>query len=85
MSLSAAGRREALESKFAGALRMADAALGAGLALSIHWSWPVVVLAVMMLGLTGSAALAFHGKLASDVDPTTLPANLTDILNVDCG
>ena len=48
-------------------------------------AWPVVVLAVIMLGFTGSAALAFHGKPAPDVDPTTLPANLTDILNVDCG
>ncbi len=85
MSLGVAGRRGALKSKFAGALRMADAALGTGLAMNIHWTWPVVVLAVIMLGLTGSAALAFPGKLAPDVDPTTLPANLTDILNVDCG
>jgi RNA polymerase sigma factor (sigma-70 family) len=85
MTLGAAGRRAALESKFAGALRMADAALGVGIALKVHWGWPVVVLAVIMLGLTGSAALAFHGKPAPDIDPTTLPANLTDVLNVDCG
>jgi RNA polymerase sigma factor (sigma-70 family) len=85
MNLGAAGRRAALESKFAGALRLADAALGVGIALKLHWAWPVVVLAMIMLGLTGSAALAFHGKPVVDVDPTTLPANLTDILNVDCG
>jgi RNA polymerase sigma factor (sigma-70 family) len=85
MKLGAAGHRTALESKFAGALRMADAVLGVGIALKIQWGWPVVVLAVIMLGLTGSAALAFQGKLVPDVDPTTLPANLMDILNVDCG
>jgi RNA polymerase sigma factor (sigma-70 family) len=85
MNLGAAGRRAALESKFAGALRLADAALGVGIALKLHWAWPVVVLAMIMLGVTGSAALAFHGKPVVDVDPTTLPANLTDILNVDCG
>ena len=85
MNLGAAGRRAALESKFAGALRLADAALGVGIALKLHWAWPVVVLAMIMLGLTGSVALAFHGKPVVDVDPTTLPANLTDILNVDCG
>ena len=85
MNLGAAGHRAALESKFAGALRLADAALGVGIALKLHWAWPVVVLAMIMLGLTGSAALAFHGKPVVDVDPTTLPANLTDILNVDCG
>jgi RNA polymerase sigma factor (sigma-70 family) len=85
MTLSAAGRQTALESKFAGALRMADAMLGVGIVQKIQWGWPVVVLAVIMLGVTGSAALAFPGKLVPDVDPTTLPANLTDILNVDCG
>ena len=63
MNLGAAGRRAALESKFA-ALRMADTALGVGIALKVHWGWPIVVLAVIMLGLSGSAALAFHGKPA---------------------
>ncbi len=86
MTLGAAGRRAALESEFAGALRMAEASLGVWIALKLRWGWPVVVLAVIILGLTGgSAALAFPGKLTPDVDPTTLPANLTDVLNVDCG
>jgi hypothetical protein len=85
MNLGAAGRRAALESKFAGALRMAEAAFGAGIALKVRSAWPVVVLAVVMLGLTGSAAFAFQGKVVPDIDPATLPANLTDVLNVDCG
>ncbi len=85
MTLGAAGRREALESKFAGAMRMADAALRVGIALKTQRSWPVVVLALIMLGLTGSAALALKDKLAPDVDPTTLPANLTGIYQINCG
>jgi RNA polymerase sigma factor (sigma-70 family) len=85
MTLGAKGRRAALESEFAGALRMAEAGLGVRIALTVYWGWAVVVLAVIILGLTGSAALAFPGKLAPDVDATTLPANLTDILNVACG
>jgi RNA polymerase sigma factor (sigma-70 family) len=86
MTLGAVGRRAVLESEFAGALRMAEASLGVWIALKLRWGWPVVMLAVIIMGLTGgSAALAFPGKLTPDVDPTTLPANLTDVLNVDCG
>jgi hypothetical protein len=41
-------------------------------------------LTAILLGFTGSTALAFHGRPVPDVDPTTLPSNLTDVLNVDC-
>jgi hypothetical protein len=43
-----------------------------------------LAVAAILLGLTGSAAFGFHGKLVPDVDPTTLPGNLTDVLNIDC-
>ena len=56
-----------------------------GATLKIHWLWPLLTVAAILLGITGSAALAVSGKPVSDVDPTTLPGNLTDILNVDCG
>jgi RNA polymerase sigma factor (sigma-70 family) len=84
MTLGAAGRQPALESKFAGALRMADGALGVGIALKVHWGWLAFVLAVILLTLTGTAALAFHGKPEPYVDPTTLPVNLMDVLNAHC-
>jgi RNA polymerase sigma factor (sigma-70 family) len=84
MTLGAAGRRAALESKFAGALRMAEATLGAAIGLKIHWLWPALAITTILLGFTGSTALALHRTPAPEVDPTTLPSNLTDVLNVDC-
>jgi RNA polymerase sigma factor (sigma-70 family) len=84
MTLSARGRRAALEPKFAGALRMAEATLGVAIGLKARWLWPVLVVTAILLGLTGSTAFAFHGRLVPEVDPTTLPSNLTDVLNVEC-
>jgi RNA polymerase sigma factor (sigma-70 family) len=84
MSLGAGGRRSVLTSKFAGALRMAEATLGGAIVLKVHWLWPALALTAILLGFTGTTALAFHGRLVPDVDPTTLPSNLTDVLNVDC-
>jgi len=84
MTLGAGGRRAALESKFAGARKMAEATLGVAIGLKAHWLWPVLALTAILLGITGSTALAFHGRLVPDVDPMTLPSNLTDVLNVDC-
>jgi hypothetical protein len=84
MTLGARGRRAALQSKFAGALRMAEATLDVAIVLKVHWLWPVLALTAILLGFTGSTAIAFHGRPVPDVDPTTLPSNLTDVLNVDC-
>jgi RNA polymerase sigma factor (sigma-70 family) len=84
MTLGARGSRAGLESKFGGALRMAEATLGGAIVLKVHWLWPALALTAILLGFTGSTALAFHGRLVPDVDPTTLPSNLTDVLNVDC-
>ena len=85
MTLGARGGRAALEPKFAGALRMAEATLGVAIGLKVHWLWPVLAVTAILLGFSGSTALAFHGRPVSDVDPRTLPSNLTDVLNVDCG
>ena len=84
MTLGARGRRAALESKFAGALGMADATLGVATGFKVHWLWPSLVVTAILLGLTGSTALAFHGSPAPEIDPMSLPSNLTDVLNVDC-
>jgi RNA polymerase sigma factor (sigma-70 family) len=84
MILGARGRRAALELNFAGALRLAEATLGAAIGLKVYWLGPVMVLTAVLLGLTGSTALAFHGAPLPEVDPTTLPSNLTDVLSVDC-
>jgi RNA polymerase sigma factor (sigma-70 family) len=85
MTWGGARRSAAVGSHYAGALRMAATSPAVGTTLKSYWLWSLLTLVAILLGLTGSAALAFQGKLASDVDPMTLPGNLTDILNVDCG
>jgi RNA polymerase sigma factor (sigma-70 family) len=84
MTLGAGGRRAALESKFAGAFRMAEATPGSAIGLKVHLLWPALALTAILLGFTGSTALGVHRRPMPEVDPTTLPSNLTDVLNVDC-
>ena len=85
LTLDATSRRVVLKSRFAGALWLSETAPGRGIDWRRRWLWPVLTMAAILLGLTCSAALGVNGHLAPDVDPTTLPANLTDILKVDCG
>jgi hypothetical protein len=85
MKLAAAGRRATLASDFARPVAMANAALGAGGGQIVHWLWPVLGLAAILLGLGGSTVFAVHGPPAPEVDPATLPSNLTNVLTVDCG
>ena len=84
ITLGARGHRSALESKFGGALTMAEASLAVGIGLRASWLWPVVAAIAILVALTGSTALAFQRAPAPEVDPTTLPCNLTDILHVEC-
>jgi RNA polymerase sigma factor (sigma-70 family) len=82
--LAAAGRRTSLKAQFGRALEIAKAALGIGVSLKIQWLWVVMALAGLFLGLTGPTVLAFHGPPAHEIDPASLPGNLTDVLSVDC-
>jgi RNA polymerase sigma factor (sigma-70 family) len=85
MNLTAAGRRTTLATDFARALAMADATLGIGIGLNVHWIWPVLALAAVLLGVTGSTVFAGHRLVEPEVDPASLPANLTNVLTIDCG
>jgi RNA polymerase sigma factor (sigma-70 family) len=85
MKLAAAGRRAMLASDFARPVAFANATLGFGRGPNMHWLWTVLALAGLLLGLGGSTVLAVHGPPAPEVDPATLPANLTNVLDVDCG
>jgi polysaccharide export outer membrane protein len=86
MNLARAGRRTTLASQFARAQEMADETLGVGTGVKIPWLWPVLVVALVLLGLTGSTVLAFSRSPAPapEIDPATLPANLTNVLTIDC-
>ena len=83
MKLTAAGRRAALRSRFPGAVEMAKSLprWGGNLGL-IHWIWPALLL--IFLSVSASGVFAFQQPLVTDVDPATLPRNLTDLLNRDC-
>jgi RNA polymerase sigma factor (sigma-70 family) len=85
MNLAAAGRGPAVAANLARRAEMADAPLGARTGPRIHWLWPVVAVTVILLGLTGSTVLALQGPPAPEVDPSTLPGNLTNVLTIDCG
>ena len=85
MKLAADGRRATLASDFARPVAMANATLRIGRGTNIHWLWTALALALLLLGLGGSTVLAIHGPPAPEVDPATLPANLTNVLAVDCG
>jgi polysaccharide export outer membrane protein len=84
MALAAKGRRAALEPEFAVALELADAAIRPATAFRFKWVLAAVAATAVILGLAGPAVRAFHAPLSNGIDPASLPANLTDILNVDC-
>jgi RNA polymerase sigma factor (sigma-70 family) len=78
------GRWSPLRARFGRALEIADSALSIGGGWNIRWVWAAVALAGLLVGLAGPAVLAFHGLPVQDIDPTSLPGNLTDVLSVDC-
>jgi RNA polymerase sigma factor (sigma-70 family) len=78
------GYLSALVAQFGRALAMAAGALGIGAGLKIQWLWVVIALAGLFLGMTGPAVLAFHGRPMQEIDPASLPSNLTDVLTVEC-
>ncbi len=84
MTLTARGRRAALASKFPGPLEMADLALGSGILFKVRWLLAALIVTGLLVGLSGQAVQAFHAPLQPEFDRAALPANLTDILNVDC-
>jgi hypothetical protein len=85
MRLAAAGRSSALAATFPRASEIAEATLAVGVALKMHWLWAVLVVVALSLGLSGTNLLAFHRPMVPDVDPTSLPPNLTNVLTIDCG
>jgi hypothetical protein len=85
MNLAASGRRATLASDYARAVAMAEAWQGIRVGPNIHWLWSTLALAALVLGLTGSIVVDVQRPLVPEVDPTTLPANLTNVLTIDCG
>ena len=83
MTLMAAGRKADLALHSGRAVALAQAILGAGFSIKLHWLWMVLLGATLVIGLGGSAVMAFQSP--GQPDPRTLlPPSLTDILNVEC-
>ena len=57
---------------------------GSGSVLRYPWLWAALVVVAVSLALSGPVARALGGPPVSEVDPSTLPGNLTDVLNVEC-
>ena len=84
MTRAARGRRAALGPEFASAQVLADAMLPASAALRFSWVVGALVATAVVLGLSGPAVRAFQAPLSNGIDKASLPANLTDVLRVDC-
>jgi RNA polymerase sigma factor (sigma-70 family) len=81
---TARGDRASLRVQFVRLTKVAEAALTSGIVPRIRWLWVVIAVAGLFMGLAGPTVLAFHGTPMQDIDPTTLPPNLTDVLSVEC-
>jgi RNA polymerase sigma factor (sigma-70 family) len=84
VGLAAAGRHAALESEFPGVRELADSLRGLHLIRGSPWVWAALAIVSFSLLLSGSLARAYSGPPSPEVDARTLPANLTDVLNVEC-
>jgi RNA polymerase sigma factor (sigma-70 family) len=85
MSLAQAGRRAQLRTEFPRARELADQEGRLGLFAAPHWLWAALVVAAVSLALSVPVARALGGPLLPDVDPSTVPSSLADVLNVECG
>jgi RNA polymerase sigma factor (sigma-70 family) len=84
MTLASAGCWSTLKSRFARPLDWSEAKLRSGLGVIVVRGLVGMTLLGLFLGMGGTALLAFAGPPSPEIDATSLPGNLTDILNVDC-
>ena len=84
MSLEASGRRAALKAEYPRAVDLAKLVSDFGLVRGSPWLWAAMAVAGALLLFSGPAARAFSGPPSPEVDASSLPGNLTDVLNVEC-
>jgi RNA polymerase sigma factor (sigma-70 family) len=84
MVRAASGRPTGMKSRLAPGLASARAKLALAGGLVASRIGAGVLLAGLLLGAGGTALFAFSGPPSPEVDAASLPANLTDILNVEC-
>jgi RNA polymerase sigma factor (sigma-70 family) len=84
MTWASAGGWSTLKSRFTRPLDWSEAKPRLGLGVIMVRVMVGLTLIGLILGGGGTALLAFSGTPAPEIDATSLPGNLTDILNVDC-
>ncbi len=84
MTLAGEGRRAALNREFPVAHRLADSGLRASDSVRFAWVFAAAVVVLAAVGLCGPAVRGFQAPTSNGIDRASLPANLTDVLNVDC-
>lgn len=84
MSMAAAGRRASLAREFPRAAELAGTACGGGLAAPVRWMIAAVVALVISTTVAGPLGQALGGPPLPEVDPSTLPQNMRDVLSVEC-
>jgi RNA polymerase sigma factor (sigma-70 family) len=84
MSLAAAGRHTALTHEFARAWKLADQAGRLGLITGPGGLWAALVVVALSAALSVPVVRVLAGPPVPDVDPASVPSNLTDVLRVDC-
>ena len=84
MSLGAKGRFGTLQAEYARVWEMARMMSRVRQVQGMPWIWAVLtVIGISLLG-SGVAIRASSGSPSPEVDASTLPANLIDVLNVEC-
>ena len=84
MSLGAKGRLGTLQAEYARVWEMARLTSGLHPVSGLPWIWAVVTVACVSLLGSGVAIRASGGPPLPEVDASTLPANLIDVLSVEC-
>jgi RNA polymerase sigma factor (sigma-70 family) len=81
MDLEAAGRRAEREHEDPRAHQLAERLV---LIPGLRWLFAALVVAAVSVTLTVPVTRVLTGPPVPEVDPSTLPSNLTDVLNVEC-
>ena len=84
MSLGVKGRVGTLQAEYARVWEMARRISRVRPVQGVPWIWAVLTIAGISLLCSGVAIRASGGSPSPEVDASTLPANLIDVLNVEC-
>ena len=83
-AMVSASRGAAIACKSPPALRKPIGSEGFGRLFRYPGLWAAAVILALALGFSGPVARVLAGPLSPEVDPSTVPSNLADVLTVEC-